>query len=153
MSFDLQRFRAASLAPRQQLVQVPELEDFFGEGVSPVWTVRGLTGEEIARSNNSSERVKLFAATVDALASAARSEQSEALKAMMGVTDVPEDLAKRFDHLTYGSVDPKISREDAVKMFAAYPVVAYTLTNKILELTGLGPDLGKAPHSTDSPAL
>jgi hypothetical protein len=151
MSFDLQRFRGASLAPRQSEVPVPDLAHFFGEGVPPIWIVRGLTGEEIARSNNSSERVKLFAATVDALASAARSEQSEALKAMMGVTDVPEDLAKRFDHLTFGSVDPKISREDSVKLFAAYPVVAYTLTNKILELTGLGPDLGKAPHSTDGP--
>ena len=151
MSFDLNRFRTASLAPRQESIAVPDLAFFFGEGVPVVWLVRGLTGEEIARSNNSSERVKLFAATVDALASAARSDQSDALKAMMGVTDVPEDLAKRFDHLTFGSIDPKISREDAVKLFASYPVVAYTLTNKILELTGLGPDLGKAPHSTDSP--
>lgn len=144
MSFDLNRFRSTALAPRQKDIPVPDLIHFFDEGVPAVWKVRGLTGEEIARSNNSSERVKLFAATVDALASAARSEQSDALKAMMGVTDVPEDLAKRFDHLTFGSVEPHISREDAVKMFAAYPVVAYTLTNAILELTGLGPDLGKA---------
>jgi hypothetical protein len=76
------------------------------------------------------------------------------MKTLIGYgTDTPDDLAKRFDHLTFGSVDPAIDRETAVKLFAAYPIVAYQLSNKILELTGLGPDLGKAPASTDAPTL
>ena len=49
MTFDLNRFRAADLSPRQVTVPVPDLAFFFPEGVKPVWTVRGLTGEEIAR--------------------------------------------------------------------------------------------------------
>lgn len=113
--------------------------------------MRGLTGEEIARANDVTARVRIYAATVDALASAARSEQADALKNMLGVTDVPEDLAKRFDHLTFGSVEPAISREDAIRLFRDYPIVAYQLTNKILELTGVGPDAGKAPRSTPAP--
>lgn len=150
MSFDLERFRTLTLTPRQAAVTVTELAPLFGEA-APVWTVRGLTGEELARANDASARAKLYAATVEALASAAHSEQAEALKTLMGVNEVPEDLAKRFDHLTFGSVEPAISREDAVRLFASHPIVAYQLTNKILELTGQGADLGKALHSTESP--
>lgn len=150
MSFDLERFRTLTLTPRQAQVPVAELAPLFGEA-APVWTVRGLTGEELARANDASARAKLYAATVEALASAAHSEQAEALKTLMGVNEVPEDLAKRFDHLTFGSVEPAISREDAVRLFASHPIVAYQLTNKILELTGQGADLGKALHSTESP--
>lgn len=150
MSFDLERFRTLTLTPRQAQVPVTELAALFGEA-PPLWTVRGLTGEELARANDASARAKLYAATVEALASAAHSEQADALKTLMGVNEVPEDLAKRFDHLTFGSVDPAISREDAGRLFASHPIVAYQLTNKILELTGQGADLGKALHSTDTP--
>lgn len=108
--------------------------------------VRGLTGEEIARANETDARYRAVAAAVEALASsaAAKSDQADALKTLIGCSDqVPQDLAKRFDHLVFGSVSPQIDRALAVKLFASYPIVAYTLTNKILELTGLGPDLGK----------
>lgn len=152
--FDLTRFRAEcrSLAPRQARVPVPDLAVWFPDGTEPVWVVRGLVGSEIARANDAASRTRLFAATVDALASAAHSDQADALKRLMGADgDPPEDLAKRFDHLVFGSVEPAIAREDAVWLFATYPVVAYQITNKILELTGLGPDLGKLQRSTDSP--
>ena len=146
MTFDLERFRGASLAPRQATVPVPDLAPFFAEGAEPVWIVKGLTGEEIARCNESSTRHAVVTAAVQALANsaAAKADTVEALQSLLGFgTDVPEDLAKRFDHLTFGSVSPAIDRALAVKLFAAYPIVAYTLTNKILELTGLGPDVGK----------
>jgi hypothetical protein len=146
MSFDLERFRGLSLSPRQASVPVPDLASLFADGAEPVWTVRGLTGEEIARCNEASARHATITAAVQALANsaAAKSDTVDALQTLIGYgTDVPEDLAKRFDHLTFGSVDPAIDRAAAVKLFASFPIVAYTLTNKILELTGLGPDLGK----------
>jgi hypothetical protein len=155
MTFDLNAFRGAALSPREATVPVPDLSAFFPDGVEPVWTVRGLTGEEIARANESSARYATIAAAVDALAAAgaAKADQVESLKTLIGYgNEVPNDLAKRFDHLTFGSVEPAIDRESAVKLFSAYPIIAYTLTNKILELTGLGPDLGKAPVSTATPA-
>jgi hypothetical protein len=125
---------------------VPDLAPFFSEGTEPVWIVRGLTGEEIARCNESNARHATIAATVQALANsaAAKADTVEAMQSLLGFgTDVPEDLAKRFDHLTYGSVEPVIDRALAVKLFASFPIVAYQLSNKILELTGLGPDVGK----------
>jgi hypothetical protein len=145
MTFDLERFRGTALAPRQATVPVPDLESFFC-GDEPVWIVRGLTGEEIARCNESNARHATIAAAVQALANsaAAKAETVEAMQNLIGFgTDVPEDLAKRFDHLTYGSVSPVIDRALAVKLFASFPIVAYQLSNKILELTGLGPDVGK----------
>ena len=146
MTFDLERFRGTALTPRQITMPVPDLAPFFAEGADPVWIVRGLTGEEIARCNESNARHATIAAAVQALANsaAAKAETVEAMQALIGFgTDVPEDLAKRFDHLTYGSVSPAIDRAAAVKLFASFPIVAYTLSNKILELTGLGPDVGK----------
>lgn len=146
MTFDLERFRGASLAPRQASVPVPDLASFFEDGAEPAWVVRGLTGEEIARCNESNARHATIAAAVQALANsaAAKADTVEAMQSLLGYgTDVPEDLAKRFDHLTYCSVSPVIDRALAVKLFAAYPMTAYVLSNKIIELTALGPDLGK----------
>jgi hypothetical protein len=153
VSFDLNRFRATSLTPRQAVVAVPDLAHWYGDA-EPVWTVRGLTGEEIARANEANQRATLVAAAVEALASAAgsKTDQTEAMRTLIGYgTETPADLAKRFDHLVAGSVEPQIDREIAVRLFMAYPIVGYTLTNKILELTGLGPDLGKAQPSTPTP--
>ena len=147
--FNSQAFRASALAPRQAVVAVPDLAHWF-EGPAE-WTVRGLTGDEIARANEGISKAALVASAVEALAagSAARSEQVEAMRGLLGIgTDTPPDLIKRQEHLVAGSVAPEIDREIAVRLFAAYPVIAYQLTNKILELTGLGADPGKAPHST-----
>ncbi len=154
MSFDLERFRGAALAPHQAIVPVPDLAHWFNDAPAE-WIVRGLTGEEIARSNEASARHKLVGVAVEALASAsaAPAQQTEALKELLGYGgSVPEDLAKRLDHLVFCSIQPVIDRDIAVRLFAHYPVVAFTLTNKILELTGLGADVGKAPHSTAIPA-
>ena len=155
MTFDIERFRAASLAPRQARVPVPELAPFFESGAEAVWVVRGLTGEEVARANDANQRGALVINAVTALAaaSAVKSDQVDAMKTLLGCgEDTPPDLAKRFDHLVYGSITPPIDRETAVRLFTGFPVVAYQLTNKILELTGLGADVGKAPHSMPTPA-
>lgn len=143
MGFDLNRFRAAVLSPREDKVDVPELAVFFGDA-PPVWTVRGLNGEELSRANDVKSRTDMYAAVVEALASAAKSDQTEALKALMGVTDVPLTLARQFDYLAFGCVDPALSRDDAVKLSFQFPIVADRLAGKIAELTRMGPDLGKA---------
>lgn len=152
--FDLERFRGAQLVPREAEVPVPDLAPFFAPEEPAVWVVRGLAGEEIERSNEASQRHALVANAVEALAAAAsREDQVEGLKTLLGYgSETPAGLAKRFDHLVFGSVSPRIDREIAVRLFKSFPIVAYQLTNKILELTGLGPDLGKPPHSTSTPA-
>lgn len=146
MGFNLEAFRASSIAPREKDIPVPELAAFFAEGIEPVWRIRGLTGEQVARARESGVRYKAIAVAVQALTSqsAQKAEKVEAMEAMIGYgTDVPEDLAQRFDHLEFGSVEPKIDHADAVRLFAGHAFVAYKLTNEILMLTGAGPDPGK----------
>jgi len=78
--------------------------------------------------------------------------RKEAFAAILGTgDDVPDDLVKRYEHLIAGSVSPPCDRELAIKLFATFPVVAFQLSNKILELTGLGADSGKAPGSGPIP--
>lgn len=153
MSFDIERFMrdASTLTAPTAKIPVPDLKHWFAEGEEPIWEIRGLTGEEWARANDVTGRMEIYRAVVEALASEVRASQTEALKTMMGVSDVPQDLAKRFDHLMYGSVNPKITRESAVVIFKLYPYIGYLLTNKILELSGQGPDLGKLQFFTTEP--
>ena len=151
MSFDPQRFSLALLAPRQAEVAVPDLKPWFGSDESPVWIVRGLTGDDIARASEAADKAAKIRAAVQALLAAGEARQ-EAFAAILGVgDDVPDDLIKRYEHLMAGSVEPPCDRELAIKLFAAFPVVAYQLTNKILELTGLGADPGKVPGSGPTP--
>jgi len=153
MAFDLERFMrdAGTLSAPTAKIPVPDLAHWFEEGEEPIWEVKGLTGEEWARANDITGRLDMYRAVIEALASEVRASQTDALKTMMGVSDVPQDLAKRFDHLVFGSVHPKVSREGAVLIFKLYPYVGYLITNKILELSGQGPDLGKLQCSTTAP--
>lgn len=149
--FDRAAFTAAPLAARTASVPVPDLQPWFGDA-EPVWQVRGLTGEEIARANEAPARLARLATAVEALASVQADEQADAIKTLLGVSDaVPDDIAKRIDHLIAGSVEPAIDREIAIRLFQHFPVVAFSLTNKILELTGQGAQPGKAPGSGASP--
>lgn len=150
MAFDIDRFlRDAPLltAPTKK-VRVPELKHWFPEGEEPDWEVRGLAGDELARANDVNSRIEILRDAMEVIASAVRSNRGEALKEIMGLSDVPNDLARHFDHLMYGSVNPQISREAAVWIFKLYPVQAKSLIMEIMFLTNNGPDLGKLQDST-----
>ncbi len=149
--FDSAAFTAASLAARTARVAVPDLQPWFGDS-EPVWQVRGLTGEEIARANEAPSRHASLAAAVDALAFAQADDKADAIKTLLGVSDaVPEDIAKRIDHLIAGSVEPTIDREVAIRLFQYFPTVAFSLTNTIMVLTGQGAQPGKPPGSGAAP--
>jgi len=151
MGFDTQRFSAAPLAPRTAEIAVPDLRPWFGPDENPVWTVRGLTGDDIARANEAADRTAKIRAAIEAMMQAGAARK-EAFAAILGAgDDVPDDLVKRYEHLITGSVNPHCDRELAIKLFATFPVVAFQLSNKILELTGLGADAGKAPGSGPIP--
>ena len=149
--FDARRFTQTPLAPRTAELAVAELRPFFGPDDPLVWTVRGLTGDEIARANEATDRTAKLRAAMEAMLQAGAARK-DAFAALLGTgDDVPDDLIKRYEHLIAGSVNPPCDRELAIKLFAAFPVVAFQLTNKILELTGLGADPGKAPGSGPTP--
>ena len=113
MAFDIDRFlRDAPLltAPTKK-VRVPELKHWFPEGEEPDWEVRGLAGDELARANDVNSRIEILRDAMEVIASAVRSNRGEALKEIMGLSDVPNDLARHFDHLMYGLVGERAGND------------------------------------------
>ena len=151
--FNESKFNRASFVPRTHRHFVPELKDFFGESDDgPHWEVRGLTGQEMFQAKMAVDRDKTFRAAVAAMSAGGR-EQVAAFTELMGLGDtVPEELSKRIEILVIGSVAPKVERPTIVKLAKAFPATLNTLTDKILELTGLGHEVGKPKGSGETPA-
>lgn len=147
-SFDMKKFMATKFEPRTEEVRLDDLKDFFPDGVEPVFTVRGLTGEEIARVNDAVTKNRNLAAVVDAMAATNAADKADAIKEALGLSPgVPDDLAKRIENLVYGCVDPVFDQPAAVRLFKVFPVEAYQLTNVILRLTGQGQKPGESKPS------
>lgn len=140
MAFDTQKFMKTKYTPRVVDVQVPDLKDFFGPDEPPVFKVRNLTGNEFARVHEAVDRHKNLSAIMESILSTQQStDKIEAFRKLFGVSDdVPSDIAKRLEMLTIGSVDPVIDLDAAVKLAETFPVEFYSLTTKILEITGQG---------------
>ncbi|MDP4557956.1 hypothetical protein Q9247_09700 [Halomonas meridiana] len=156
MQFDAVKFASAAFKRREEDVPVPDLRDWFKglkEGEKPVWRVRGLTGEELARVNEASARNRNKNAVIDALNSDTSEKVTDAIRELIGTgSSVPDDLARRIELLTMGSVAPECPHQVAVKLAEAFPVEFYELTTKITTLTGLGSEPGKPRRSSGSPA-
>ncbi len=145
MPFDIKRFVSSSFDYRTEAVELPDLKDWFGEDERPVFTVRGLTGAELAQVNETAEKNRGLESVIELFASPNIEEKIEAIKESLGLDSgarTPDDLAKRIEQLHLGSVEPKFDRPAAVKFFEVYPVEAYMLTNTIMRLTGKGKVLG-----------
>jgi hypothetical protein len=147
MSFDAKQFIKTKFKKRTHPVPVPDLQAFFPEGEA-VWTVRGLTGQEMGRADMASENQKSIVALISGLTSDSSKEKAQAVKDALGIGgNTPAAILKRIEHLIIGSVEPECTRDMAVKLCECYPVEFLTLTNKILELTGQGQIPGKLPPS------
>ncbi len=124
------------------------LAEFFTDGAETVWKVRGLVADEIARSAESSEMYKKADAVVKALSTDNDSEITKGVQKLLGTgSDVHTDVVKRQEHLIYGSISPMVTKQMAVRIAEVAPAEFYEITNKILELTGLGQIAGKSKPS------
>lgn len=148
--FNEKAFQKASFTPRTHKHYVPELKEFFGEGAELEWEVRGLEGPELFRAKLAVDRDRIISAAVTAM-SASGNEQIQAFRELMALGDgVPEEYSKRIEIVSLGSVTPKVSRETVVKLAKAFPATINTLSDKILELTGLGHQVGKPKGSGET---
>lgn len=142
MTFDANAFNKAKFKPRTAQVKVDSLKDFF-DG-DPVWEVRGLTANEIAKANEAEEKNKNMSTIVDVLDSVDGSDKVKELRQSLGLTsDSHPETVKRLEQFVVASVNPEITLDVAVKIATVYPVEFYLLTNKIVELTGQGQLLEK----------
>lgn len=132
--FDLGAFRKADFKPREAELNCSALSAFGG-----TFKVRGLTALEIAQADESAQKGKLLSELVEKLAGSSGKKKAAALLEGVGISDdVPALLAKRYEHVCMGCIEPKLELADVVKLGEAYPVEFSQIANKILELTGQG---------------
>jgi len=149
MPFDAKAFAQAKLAPRTRAVPVPDLAGWFEEGEEPVWVVRSLSANEIAKIREAETRNKREAALLEAITQGSKSEIVRELQATLGRgPDTRPDLARRLETLALGSLEPACSEELAVRLGQHFPVTLYQLTDAIMELSGRGSDVEKKPESS-----
>ena len=149
MAFNAEKFERSKFEARRAKVPVPALSDFFDEGETPEWEVRGLSAVELHKAIEASKRQGSIEAIVKAIA--ANQDQAGAIRSALGLTkDTPGEIAKRLEMLVMGSVAPAVSLPTAVKLAEAFPIEFLTLTNEITDLTGKGADLVK-PQAASQP--
>lgn len=153
MSFDTKKFKTAKFEIREGLVKVPDLQPFFPEGEDPVWKVRGLTGHELGKVNESAERHKNIMSILEGLISSGNAEKVESVKKLVGLgDDTPVDIVKRIEMLVVASISPECDEELAVRLCEKFPVEFFNITNEITKLTGQGHVLGKLKPSGETKA-
>lgn len=149
MAFNADKFERAKFEPRRARVAVPALADFFDDGETPEWEVRGLSAVELHKAIEASKRQGSIEAIVKAIA--ANQDQAGAIRSALGLTkDTPGEIAKRLEMLVMGSVAPTIELPTAVKLAEAFPIEFLTLTNEITDLTGKGAEMVK-PQAASQP--
>lgn len=143
MPFNPDKFERAQFEARTKAVEVKALADFFDEGTEPVWTVRGLSSNELHRSIEAGQRQKTLGKVLESIADAG-APVADARRAL-GFTgkETQGEVAKRLEMLAIASVEPVIPLNLAVKLAENFPIEFYQLTNEITELTGMGFELVK----------
>jgi len=142
MSFDIKKFETINFKDRVESVPVPRLKQFFKlkKNEKPVWKVRGLTGEESAIAKQAVSDNKNIDAIIQAIGTNSKKDLVEGIKELAGLSSekVPDELVQRYSWIKHGSVDPECSHEMAMKLAVNFPEDFYLLTNKIMQLTGMG---------------
>ena len=152
MAFDEKKFMNTQFVPREKDIGVPDMKEFFGKDEKPVFRVRGLTGNELARVHEAIEKHKGIAGLIEKIMVGNTEEKIDAVRNALGVSaEVPEEIAKRLEMFVLGSVCPKISLEVAVRICETYPIEFYTVTTEITQLTGRGQLPGKPTPSGGTP--
>jgi len=139
MGFDLAKFESMQFKHREKEIPVPELKDFFDEK-GQVWTVRGLTGEELARVNEAVTNNTDISSVISAVAAQVPEGKVNAIKEMMGISDdsVPNDIVRRIAMIVIATTSFEFAQDMAVKFCRVFPTTFYKITNEITRLTGLG---------------
>lgn len=147
MAFDTKAFLRAEFIPREERMPVPALKAFFGSD-EPVFVVRGLTADEINRAQEATKRSKDTDDILQALI-ADNPDKLDELREALGISsnDRPAEVIRRLEILVQGIVEPSLDMQMAIKFATAFPIDFYSITSKILELTGLGMDLKKSKPS------
>jgi len=136
MPFNIAEFQNQKIIHRTGEVAVERLAKYFPEGEKPVWKVRGLSGEEMARvGDDVSSNANIGTPKDNPLGN----ELADVIKRITGKGEnVPDSHVHKMAMVEYGSVDPKVSRQDVVKLAAVSVIDFLAIFTKIAELTTMG---------------
>lgn len=157
MSFDAKKFANTDFVPRTKEVSLPGLASFFPPPQLPVFTVRSITGEELARCQEEVEKNKQGRRALMAAAHTASAEVAAAVRTLLtGVrggsgADTPDGYILSLNIVHTALVDPVLEYSQIVRLATAFPVEFGALRIAALELLGMGHEPKKALGSTPSP--
>lgn len=146
MPFDAVKFAAANWQRRIIEIPVPALVDFFGEGEKPIWKVQSLEGKEVAQAKHARERNIRIKASVEKFSELLGQDPKKikgAIGDVFGSLEATADIAWRSELMLLASVDPKIDYATIAQINKYQSETYYLITNKIIELIGLGFEVGK----------
>ena len=136
------------LSPGPRTFKIEELRDWFG-GDEPVFTVRGLSGIELAQALESAQTTQSRAELAEALLDGTDGAKVDAVKEAFGLgTGVPDELIRYHELVIRGTVEPRLSRDLSVKLAERFPVDHKQLALRILALTGQGQAVKKKPSDS-----
>ena len=151
MPFDANALMRLPWAAPTATVDAPA--ELAAGGAPARWTVRMATAEDIAVANDAVNRLANLRAMVEALVQAGSKDKAEALAAALGLDgQPPETYVRQLDFVIRCTVEPTVDREFALWLGRHFSLFFKALFEKIMELTGQGATLGKAPNSTATPA-
>jgi hypothetical protein len=140
MAFDSKSFKRAAFEPRIQVVKVPELAEFFPDGEPAEFTVRGLTGMEIAACAAEYNKYGLI---VQALEQGKASK--EQIKDIFG--DEDKATAEMMRDYKLLKIVLGLDLDIAKKINANFPSVFKRLTSTVWILTDKGAEIKKKQPS------
>ncbi len=110
--FNINKYSKGEFHPREEEVLVPRLNSFFPEGERPIFIVRGMTADEVARSNKAVANSKTINSLITAVSSQNSKEKTKAFKDMVGFgDDIAEDTCRKIEVIMIGLVNPSLPRE------------------------------------------
>lgn len=141
MPFKADAFRNAKFEYRTATLDeraIPGLKGWFEGEVA--WVVRGLTFDEIRKCQEiSTAGSDIVAMLAKAVSDPKKGRNADAIRQALGFGgDVHKETRLRIEHLVTCSVDPAIDNQIAAQLQKAFPMEFRVITDKILELTGLG---------------
>jgi len=148
------------LEPRTAEVVCNELKSLYEVGAvreppvpseDIVIKVRGLDGNELAAVSARRDTNVFVEMLSEALVKKNGREGGEAIKGLLGLFDdeLHPELKYRVEIAVKGAVEPKLDYPDAVRLARDFYVVLHRLSEKVLELSGLGSQV-KKKSSLDS---
>jgi hypothetical protein len=145
MSLRTEEFLSARLVVRTEDIPVPDLAAWF-DG-PPIWRVRALDANEMAKVDQADRRQEQTAALVAALDTGQAAEITDAVRGMLGKTaDIESLYARQLEIVTLGSVDPPGEHALSARLGEKFPVIFKQLFLAIMRLTGKGAEPEKKPN-------